>query len=311
MGIKRGLINFIIIFTFVILSISLISAAKCVLTTTNCADANRVMKLSSATNAHGALYNQGTYTYYLCCDFTGVHTCSGTNEVLGLSSSTNAHAELNTQKIYESNPVCFGNLTCDFDTSCDLDQIAMLSISGTTNAHIGNVSNYPTKICCNPNLAYCGDGTCNGAETCATCPGDCSCNDNNLCTTDTCSSGVCSNTPKNCADSTICTTDSCNPLTGTCVHTPTNINLGCESDGNACTNDSCNALGVCVNTILIGRACSADGNACTVDQCGADGKCYARITSCTNNDGCCAPGCTYLNDNNCPRCTVANQTVAL
>jgi hypothetical protein len=46
------------------------------------------MRLSSLTNAHGALWDQGTYTYYLCCDFTGTHTCDGDNTILTLSSTT-------------------------------------------------------------------------------------------------------------------------------------------------------------------------------------------------------------------------------
>ena len=61
-----------------------------------------------------------------------------------------------------------------------------------------------------PPPPVCGDGTCNGVETCSTCPQDCGscvivcssdadCNDNNVCTSDTCLSpghgSSCRNTP--------------------------------------------------------------------------------------------------------------------
>ena len=63
---KRGWINFVFIFAFVIILIGLVSSASCSITT-SCAADRTVMKLSSSSgNAYGALYNQVTYTYYLC-----------------------------------------------------------------------------------------------------------------------------------------------------------------------------------------------------------------------------------------------------
>jgi hypothetical protein len=46
------------------------------------------------------------------------------------------------------------------------------------------------------------------------------CNDNNLCTVDTCdpAAGACVFTPKDCNDNNPCTTDSCNPSNGKCAH---------------------------------------------------------------------------------------------
>ena len=53
-----------------------------------------VMSLSGATNAHGALAGQGTFAPVLCCNFgEGDTTCTADNKIIGLSSSTNAHAE--------------------------------------------------------------------------------------------------------------------------------------------------------------------------------------------------------------------------
>ena len=93
--VKRG-INFIFLFAFVIFLAGFVASASCSITT-SCADANKVMRLSSITNAHGALWD-GTYANYLCCDFTGTHSCNDTvsNAILRLSSSTNAHAEISS-----------------------------------------------------------------------------------------------------------------------------------------------------------------------------------------------------------------------
>ena len=70
------------------------------------------------------------------------------------------------------------------------------------------------------------------------------CNDNNACTTDSCtqSTGQCVNTPITCNDSNACTTDTCNPATG-CVFTPITCN-----DNNICTDDTCNPATGCVFT---------------------------------------------------------------
>jgi hypothetical protein len=63
-----------------------------------------------------------------------------------------------------------------------------------------------------------------------------------------------------CNDNNVCTTDTCNPTTG-CVFT--NNTIACD-DGNACTQlDTCSG-GACVP----GPAANCDdGNACTADTC--------------------------------------------
>ncbi len=132
------------------------------------------------------------------------------------------------------------------------------------------------------------------------------CNDGSQCTTgDGCAAGACKGTgTKNCDDNNACTTDSCSPSAG-CAHA---ANTGACDDGdactkndtcasgtckgtggsgccttaadcddkNACTTDSCNAgTGACTNApVANGGACNADGNGCTADSCQA-GKCVA------------------------------------
>jgi hypothetical protein len=134
------------------------------------------------------------------------------------------------------------------------------------------------------------------------------CNDSNACTTaDACAGGACAGGPAlNCNNNNICTTDTCNPASG-CVHTnnsnPCSDGSECTSgdvchngtcngatitcnDFNTCTSDSCDpgAVGGCVfsnNT----DPCS-DGNPCTTpDQC-SNGTCGSQPRDCADNDPC-------------------------
>jgi len=125
-----------------------------------------VMDLSSSTNAHGALKNQGAFLGVLCCNFgLGDTTCSSDdpntnqpiNKIIGLFSSTNAHAEApdlaspnyNTDVCYDSLKYC-SNVDTGF--SCAVGEIEVVYISNITNAHIEDADltpqNYDTKICC-------------------------------------------------------------------------------------------------------------------------------------------------------------------
>ena len=137
-----GVFLFLIIF-----SLSIISAKSCSVQS-SCNAANTVMKLSSTTNAHGSLYNQGSYNNFLCCDFSGTHSNDGNNKIVGLSSTTNAHAEIPTLSNYGTG-VYFGDLKCVSGSSCPSGyDIPMISLSSTTNAHLGSFNSYLVKICC-------------------------------------------------------------------------------------------------------------------------------------------------------------------
>ncbi len=113
-----------------------------------------LMGLSSETNAHGELVDQGNYNYVLCCDFSEENVCSGTNKILGLSSETNAHAEIPEKDNYGYD-ICYGNLKCkSFDDACSEDYITeMISLSDETNAHLGEFGSYSEKICCYQDLS--------------------------------------------------------------------------------------------------------------------------------------------------------------
>lgn len=89
-----------------------------------------------------------------------IHSCNGLNKVLGLSSSTNAHAEIPSLSNYGTK-VCYGDLECQTTTgSCDEfvgNYECMVTLSGDTNAHLatcGGSSPYSTKICCKSLSGY-------------------------------------------------------------------------------------------------------------------------------------------------------------
>jgi subtilisin family serine protease len=100
------------------------------------------------------------------------------------------------------------------------------------------------------------------------------CNDNNLCTTDACSGGVCSHGSLSCDDASLCTVDSCDPTLG-CAHQAVNCN-----DANACTTDSCTPATGCVHTPISGcGTCLASGASCASNGDCCSGKCRGRSSS--------------------------------
>jgi hypothetical protein len=115
-----------------------------------------VMSVSGATNAHGALAGQGTFIPVLCCNFgEGDTTCTTDNKIIGLSSSTNAHAEIPDLVSPNYNiDVCYDSLkNCrSTDVNCAINEVEVLYISDLTNAHIEEAGlqsqNYDSKICC-------------------------------------------------------------------------------------------------------------------------------------------------------------------
>ena len=89
------------------------------------------------------------------------HTCTGTNKVVGLSSPTNAHAEIPTNINYPID-VCYGDLQCTIvyvpdryipenPPKCPAGYNETVRLSNTTNAHLetsNGIGSYPIKICC-------------------------------------------------------------------------------------------------------------------------------------------------------------------
>lgn len=114
----------------------------------------------------------------------------------------------------------------------------------------------------NPCVSY----SCTPSGGCVATNTTAACNDGNDCTVgDRCADGVCRpGTARNCDDNQVCTTDSCDPDRGGCVNEPVVEGTLCD-DRNDCTDESvCNVLGRCVGTS--GVLCE-DENPCTIDGC--------------------------------------------
>jgi hypothetical protein len=114
----------------------------------------------------------------------------------------------------------------------------------------------------------CSGGVCQNPNE----PNDTACEDQDACTeTDKCAAGVCTGTPKNCDDDNPCTTDSCDKATG-CKRIA-NDAADC-SDGDACTEgDHCS-----------NKACTGTPKTCApIDECHDPGTCSPMT-------GQCAPG---------------------
>jgi hypothetical protein len=148
----------------------------------------------------------------------------------------------------------------------------------------------------------CTDDTCDLVAGCLNAPNSLDCNDNDLCTPfDKCTGGTCVGTGAvDCNDSNVCTDDSCE------------ADLGCVNAANALAcddNDACTTVDTCAN-----KACSGgpelvcdDANSCTTDTCDLKSGCiYTPLpddTDCEGGKTCqngecvslCAPGSQTFN----------------
>lgn len=155
---KNIILMIFLSFFIVLLSIPLIKSQifiNCSVTTT-CSDVD-VFHISDLTDAHAELNTQSNYQYKVCCRANGT-SLSVTNEIsggiIGLSYPTDAHVEIGNQTNYghhlKLNPGV-GYMRCDFLNSCSGYETCVASLSGYTDAHVGDcVTNpYQIKICCN------------------------------------------------------------------------------------------------------------------------------------------------------------------
>lgn len=124
------------------------------------------------------------------------------------------------------------------------------------------------------------------------------CDDGDPCTeADACTAThACEGAPKSCDDQNVCTIDSCSPESGLCTYT---IQQGAScDDGNSCTSDDVCVGDVCVGTQLVcdtppATTCSADqlstwsNGACDV----VSGICEYEMTTVACPFGCDAQGC--------------------
>ncbi len=140
----------------------------------------------------------------------------------------------------------------------------------------------------------CTDDACIGDGTCQHIPNLGDCDDGNACTLgDHCSEGECVyNALFQCNDNDVCTDDSCDPLQG-CLHLLNNA--PCD-DGDLCTTADACSLGECVGGVAV--VCN-DSNLCTDDSCLPESGCQYLPNqgpcddgnACTEGDHCVAGQC--------------------
>jgi hypothetical protein len=214
------------------------------------------------------------------------------------------------------------------------------------NALACNDNNFCTDDACNPMSGCshplhscddnnpCTDDACDPVAGCVYTSNTASCEESNLCTTgDTCSGGMCvPGPPVDCNDNNVCTTDSCDPRFG-CgyVNNPGFCNDGnactvedmciggtCQpgftltcNDNNVCTTDTCAPQSGCVYTNVTGPC--DDGNACTSGEVCVNGACQLGIgVSCPPIDQChvagiCNPGTGVCSNPPAPNGTACND----
>ena len=130
----------------------------------------------------------------------------------------------------------------------------------------------------------CTDDSCDAEAGCLFLPNQAFCTDGDVCTVaDQCGGGLCvPGGALDCDDQNVCTDESCDAVEG-CIHTADDGN--CDDD-NACTEDSCDPDTGCVNT-GIDESCNDDVE-CTVDTCDADDGCTSTPdhTACDDNVDC-------------------------
>jgi hypothetical protein len=208
---------------------------------------------------------------------------------------------------------------------CDVDGDGHLAMScGGADCDDQNPLIHPKRDEGPPGDATCGDGLdndCDGSADlldteCRSCTSDGDCDDQSVCTNDSCGNGVCKSSPANngaaCDDGNACTTGSscqggtctggtavtcptaaacktasCDPTKG-CVTTSKNDGTGCD-DGLFCTvNDACKA-GSCTGGTA--RDCQSGVAACNAGSCNeAQDRCevtpVANGTLCDDQDAC-------------------------
>ena len=120
----------------------------------NIPGAKIVMGMNSITNAHGELAG-GNYGQVLCCNFgVGDTACGVNNKLIGLSSATNAHAEVPdlVSPAYNIYNVCYDSLkSCrsvnDGSSPAQGETELESKLYSDTNAHLAKTG-YATRVFC-------------------------------------------------------------------------------------------------------------------------------------------------------------------
>ncbi len=241
--------------------------------------------------------------------------CAGANIVCDdKNSCTDDSCDKVKGCVYTNNTaLCSDGSVCTSDDKCTGGKCVGPTVIKCNDNNVCTTDSCDPKTGCTykPVTAgsVCDDG--NGCTTGDKCDagGKCTgagknCDDNNVCTSDTCAKDVCTNTPNTapCNDGTVCTlSDACDGK-GKCLGS---MPLKCD-DGKVCTTDSCDPLKGCLN--VNNTAPCDDGLFCTIKDTCKDGTCSNVAPNtcddanvCTN-DACDAVGKKCVSTNNTATC---------
>ena len=159
---KRGLLLIFIIIAILSSSIALASLTCSVQTSASCSD-TKVLLLENETggwnNAHAQLPSVATYANAVCCsdgEDTLSTTCGDEAYIFSLSDTDDAHVEeygLGNFATDSCLSATTNRIVCQYETTCSagfecLASYASSEGDNTTNAHIGNCTEYTNKLCC-------------------------------------------------------------------------------------------------------------------------------------------------------------------
>jgi cysteine-rich repeat protein len=236
-----------------------------------------------------------------------------------ITGSVTPAAILSVNNALPSCPLC-GNGTVNLDETCDDGNVAGGDGCSADCQHEGCIAQTPSY----PSVPLCSDGNPCTADRCDTVSGICthvaSCDDGFACTVDECVGSVCVHTPMDviCDDNNECTTQSCSQGFGCSI---TAISGSCDDElwcngtdvclGGACALHSGNpcaggaeCLNVCNEEVDSCRApygypCTGDGNLCTDDVCSGVGACLHVANTVQCDDGVFCDGVDFCRDGAC------------
>ncbi|MBM4345513.1 MAG: hypothetical protein FJ100_19245, partial [Deltaproteobacteria bacterium] len=197
-------------------------------------------------------------------DVCAAGACKAGTNTCGCAADTDCASQ-------EDGNLCNGTLFCDKSAlpyKCNVNPKTVVQCDTSADS-------FCSKNACDTKAGKCGYQPANEAKPCDA--------DGSVCTGgDACAGGVCkAGAAQTCNDNNPCTTDSCTTSTGQCAYAPNT--LPCD-DGNACSqNDAC-ASGTCKGTAL---NCN-DNNVCTNDSCDPTKGCInsANTVSCNDSNAC-------------------------
>jgi hypothetical protein len=161
----------------------------------------------------------------------------------------------------------FNDIQCDDDDACTTGEFCAAGKCG------GGI----VVVCDDDNV--CTDDSCHPGTGCVFADNQAGCTDDDVCTdADVCAEGLCVPGPQlDCDDSNLCTDDSCDSIMG-CEYV--NNSIACD-DNDLCTDGDVCGGGTCVPGSAI--TCD-DGDVCTNNTCEPDQGCvYTVFTPCCGN----------------------------